>query len=139
MGNFLIFALKPCNDFAKWAYYTEFCYPNNPNQCRDPTIGLNHDFGNCGPLSKPALLLGIPDTYFTHCCLNHDVCYGVCGKSKKSCDDDFNACMENTCNQLNWLHKNVCETARPLYMKALEFGGQEAYDDTQTDNCCSKN
>lgn len=34
------------------------------------------------------------------CCLDHDACYQNCKSSKKICDDEFNKCLKEECNQL---------------------------------------
>jgi RHS repeat-associated protein len=75
---------------------------------------------------------------FSPCCQNHDDCYGECGKSKSSCDNNFLSCMVGSCGSpfFNPFY-STCGGLALLYYGAVAGAGQGAYDDAQgkCDDC----
>ncbi|KAI3387800.1 hypothetical protein SNEBB_009686 [Seison nebaliae] len=61
----------------------------------------------------------------TLCCDDHDKCYGSCNEnsSKKTCDEQFNRCMNNTCNRYSRFRSWVCHIYRFGLHKVVEKFG----------------
>jgi len=91
----------------------------------------------------------VPDSYrgsvsFTPACKRHDACYGICGKTKSQCDNQFGEDLRNAC--LAAYRKNVitsrqlseCFARAALYQNAVEWGGGEAYRKAQENCKCSQ-
>lgn len=73
-------------------YATEEPKPAQPN---DPTADVN----GCGPGWGAKLVPEKPGGYdFHEACNEHDRCYQTLGKTKKQCDDEFEAAMKKVCD-----------------------------------------
>jgi RHS repeat-associated protein len=95
---------------------------NNPTNYTDP-------FGEsvfCG--SGPTSVF-IPDSWygkysFAAACINHDDCYGECGKVKMACDRAFYTDLLKECSKLTgYWHSDCVVTARTYYYAVSRFGG----------------
>ena len=73
-------------------YATEEPKPAQPN---DPTADVN----GCGPGWGAKFVPEKPGGYDFHkACNDHDRCYQTLGKTKKQCDDEFEAAMKEVCD-----------------------------------------
>jgi hypothetical protein len=98
----------------------------------------------CGPHTSDPWSMVIPQKPFGYnfkdtACYNHDICYGVCGKSQGQCDNEFLSDMEKECNSKgNWFERQTClAAARPYYWIVGGLGG-DAYKDSQKHSKCGE-
>jgi hypothetical protein len=101
----------------------------------------------CGPAQDKLLDRLIPDrppTWFGPCdfrsaCRWHDECYGICGKTKRECDDGFWQRMEwDALFQKGPLRRCACSSLALLYHKAVVGFAQEIYGAAQKHACKEK-
>ncbi len=77
---------------------------------------------------------------FGHCCYDHDVCYGTCGRTRSDCDDLLLSCMLNQCSnysaQTMPIPRLLCRAQAIIYHAALAFVGDYAFGAAQRNNNC---
>lgn len=82
---------------------------------------------------------GIPGIYdFYEPCKAHDICYGTCGSSQQTCDDNFFNDMTAYCNAEHawWSPIGVsCRNYARLYHLAVSSAGEEAHASAQVEAC----
>jgi RHS repeat-associated protein len=123
----LPYFLRKPNEFNNYSYVQ-----NNPLQSIDP-FGL----AACGSGLTSYI---VPDTpfgfQFTHCCENHDDCYGgECQKPKERCDKDFYTCMIWACSLSN--NSSKCyATAKIYYQAVVKLGGGPFNEGRGVAPCC---
>jgi RHS repeat-associated protein len=111
---------------------------------RDYHDGFKPENFRCGPHRSSILSLIIPQhplgyNFKDTACYNHDVCYGICGKSQGQCDDEFLTDMEKECNSKgNWFERQACLLATKPYYYIVGGLGGGAYKDSQKYNKCDK-
>ncbi|ELR21579.1 uncharacterized protein ACA1_227800 [Acanthamoeba castellanii str. Neff] len=72
---------------------------------------------------------------FTPCC-DHDLCYQVCGGSKKACDDAFLKCLNDVCKQVKKKKQQAeCQQTAALFSLATTTFGCSSYQQSQTAAC----
>ncbi|KAK7162089.1 hypothetical protein R3I94_004666 [Phoxinus phoxinus] len=96
-----------------------------PNGCGSPLFGFQFDVG------MPSL---------TRCCNKHDQCYDTCGRKKNDCDEQFQVCLANICENLQTtlgLSQSVqgCESAVTLLFDTVMHLGCKPYLDSQRSSC----
>ncbi len=99
--------------------------------------------GYCGSGSTEKL---IRDRYFdadfSDACKAHDKCYDTCGRSKDSCDRQFERDMESECRStysgggLDYIKRNACIGVANTYAVAVERMGGDAYRAAQRSSGC---
>jgi secretory phospholipase A2 len=106
--------------------------------CRTGTYVSNPNFvasgGGCGSYG-----ISIDAPFGANsCCDQHDICYHTCTASKDSCDDAFDTCMQNSCDDEDDLEKVACRVQAEVFYKAVMELGCRAYQGDQEDACqCS--
>ena len=83
----------------------------------------------CGPKFTNILDKTLPNSGFTTCCNNHDLCYGRCNSNKVSCDNTFRTCMRNTCSTTK------CRDKADLFYNAVKLGACPFYLIAQNKAC----
>lgn len=118
-----------CGDGSSDIRYTPVPRPNYrpppPNGCGSPLFGFQFD-------------VGIPS--MTRCCNEHDRCYDSCGREKSDCDEQFQLCLENICQNLQMtlgLSQSVqaCESAVTVLFDTVMHLGCKPYLDSQRSAC----
>jgi len=145
-------------------------YPiDKQHACPHPTQNSEHlaASNTCGPSGggvSAALTAVIPNTYpavaypslvnmyvdgfgranFAGACDKHDICYGTCGTSKESCDDDLAMNMLKACSlefpispydlAQNQMHDN-CRHHAYVYWEAVRHLGSSAFQAGQDVAC----
>jgi len=109
---------------------------NNPAKFTDP-------FGETAFCGSGFSSRFIPDSWygkynFGPACSKHDDCYGECGQTKPTCDDDFYTNMLKECSKLTgyWL-SDCISTARTYYYAVKKFGNRP-YWNAQRECGCNK-
>lgn len=70
------------------------------------------------------------------CCNRRTACFQTCGSSKKSCDKDFDACVDGACNALaDPDAKEKCDSSAKLQKMLAGFGDCREYDAAQAAGC----
>ncbi|UJR34466.1 hypothetical protein I4U23_021873 [Adineta vaga] len=105
---------------------------------RRDTNGCGPRFLNIDPLLK---ITGLDE--IIKCCNGHDNCYGTCGKSKDTCDDEFGKNLNQTCEQYGgWLKlddqskKVTCSVGGKILYTIVNNLGQPFYEKAQKKNNC---
>jgi hypothetical protein len=82
---------------------------------------------------------------FGAACIWHDNCYGLCEKSKASCDKEFLNRMRNICNRYDnklpypYSDRSAClRTADTYYIAVVLFGRGPYYRAQRAGGCCPK-
>ena len=107
-------------------------------RCRTGTYVVNPSYtaggGGCGSYG-----IDIDAPFGANsCCEQHDICYHTCTQSKESCDDAFDTCLENSCDDEDDLEKVACRAQGELFYRAVMALGCGAYKDDQEEACqCS--
>ena len=79
------------------------------------------------------------ETYgITECCDNHDMCYGTCGKDKKTCDRNLVKCMKKKCELVSGTKKKECTEAGAHMEEYTLAAGCGEYMRLQKDGCDCK-
>lgn len=79
---------------------------------------------------------------FSDACKAHDECYDTCGKSKASCDRQFERDMESECRStysgggFDYIKRNACIGVANTYAVAVEQMGGDAYRAAQRSSGC---
>lgn len=82
------------------------------------------------------------DANFSNACKSHDQCYDTCGKSKSSCDSQFERNMEAACRDaypgggVDYIRRNTCIGIANTYAVGVEQFGGDAYRDAQRASRC---
>jgi hypothetical protein len=99
--------------------------------------------GHCGTSwHEPLVRDSWFDANFSNACKNHDRCYETCGKSKSSCDSQFERNMEAACRDaypgggVDYITRNTCIGIANTYAVAVEQLGGDAYRDAQRASRC---
>lgn len=92
----------------------------------------------CGPaifgdLSELSATLLPPE--FNACCHNHDVCYGTCGRTRRDCDQEFSACLNNALRQQSTASLLLLAPFPTLMSTAVTRFGCAFFRDAQRENC----
>lgn len=74
------------------------------------------------------------------CCNVHDTCYETCGKTQNECDNAFQICLNEACNQLNgdgfsWLiffRRAACKRDGAILFDIVNTFGSTAYSSSQS-------
>jgi RHS repeat-associated protein len=104
---------------------------NNPVKFNDP-LGLL----TCGSGWNEPFVPDNPFGYqFSHCCQQHDNCYGTCGSNKGQCDNDFEKCMVSSCENVPNVNRVHCRRLARIYSGAVKRYGGSAYGKAQEKNC----
>ena len=92
----------------------------------------------CGSSGFP---IGAPEFAFSECCNNHDFCYPVCGKEKRTFDYEFYSCMACACEDAydTSVGEELCLVLACLYFQAVDEFGCGAYEDSQDTGCICQN
>jgi len=70
------------------------------------------------------------------CCDLRHACYGICGSSKKRCEDDFKKCSDAACAAVvDAEEKKSCEQTSSIHAMSASFGGCKSFDDAQKSQC----
>ena len=69
------------------------------------------------------------------CCNKHDSCYDTCNKKKKYCDDQFNKCMLDSCNELRKELREGCRGTANVMYTTTGFLGCTFYLQSQDEAC----
>ena len=72
------------------------------------------------------------------CCHEHDVCYGTCGKPKKTCDRKLVECMTRKCGGGGGVEGEACMNAARHMEEYSQVAGCGEYKRLQTDGCDCK-
>jgi hypothetical protein len=164
VAGFGLFGARPakaetcsCNG-TPYDYSSQCCTPTgvqdrNPvgdlNRCPDLTPDPQHapTSNGCGPEGAWYTPL-IPNVWglanFTHCCDDHDICYGTCATVKDTCDSTFFACMQSEChswyqrvnaNPIDDILYQDCLEVAGAYYAAVHQGGSGAFNGPQQQAC----
>jgi hypothetical protein len=105
-----------------------------PKQCQKPVTP-----NGCGSASTQNLVPDRPFGFdFTPACNVHDICYGTCGTTQKSCDDQFISDMYDICvrEASSDINANLCMLIiANIYVIAVRNLGAGPFRDGQRDNC----
>ncbi|MEM7205866.1 MAG: Ig-like domain-containing protein [Planctomycetota bacterium] len=110
-----------------------------PNGCGPAWLGpIGPALANC--FAVGLTLFTLEKVCFTPDCNRHDLCYARKGVSRSGCDDDFHSDMCQTCESrfsgtLEAAKLLQCKIRAAAYYKAVQWGGQGAYDDAQKATC----
>ena len=76
---------------------------------------------------------------FTPACNKHDICWGVCGSSKKKCDKEFRDDLFELCDdrygKWNFVALALCRSQAHFYYIAVVEGGEGAFESAQNEHC----
>ena len=74
------------------------------------------------------------------CCLEHDVCYGRCGKTREECDAEFEQCLKDYC-KTSEAHrhdkdlKKSCDMASKILWKSAYYMGCNLFIEAKKKHC----
>uniref|UniRef100_A0A915JWG9 Group XIIA secretory phospholipase A2 n=1 Tax=Romanomermis culicivorax TaxID=13658 RepID=A0A915JWG9_ROMCU len=76
----------------------------------------------------------------TSCCDRHDHCYGTCGRTRESCEDELEQCILKICDDMNRVSADEsifkgCQTIAYTFAGTSRRVGCFAYLETQKDQC----
>lgn len=98
------------------------------------------DYGSCGPIELAVLVpdCPVPGACFTPACDNHNECYGICGVSKRECDEQFFRDLVAVCSRglsLTDPMYSHCRYVAITYWTAVVTVGDAAFAATQEGVC----
>lgn len=74
------------------------------------------------------------------CCLEHDICYGRCGKTREECDQEFEHCLKDYCATPD-AHRHdkdlrkSCDMASKVLWKSAYYMGCNHFIDAKKRSC----
>ena len=79
-------------------------------------------------------LIGVNESYFQDCCVQHDLCYQTCGAGvdKSYCEAVFARCLRKRCTQAK---ANLCQYVVQAFEEAFESQNCTAWDERQRWAC----
>ncbi|XP_072050415.1 group XIIA secretory phospholipase A2-like [Amphiura filiformis] len=119
----------------------KFTCPNGAKPKKNPNyVAISN---GCGAYGLKIDLSKLPN--IEKCCSRHDVCYGTCNKKMSTCDDDFNRCLNNMCEDLmqdmdlTEEEAEGCKMVAQLMYTTVQGLGCSAYLEGQKEACsCTK-
>lgn len=101
-----------------------------------PKSRQKYESTGCGGMQGGAQMITIStdekedEKAFSPCCDQWHACYGVCGMSKKSCDDGYKTCWEKRCGK-----DEECQKDADMAGIFIKFGGCAKYNSAQYMAC----
>ena len=95
---------------------------------------IDDSWNGCGPHILPDWLTDMADSVsgFRDQCNEHDVCYGICEKSRAQCEREFKAGMYGECNG-DW----GCEFIADAFHEGVYNFGEGGCRDSRRANGCT--
>ena len=87
---------------------------------------------------------GVKEEFLIACCNDHDVCYGMCERTKDQCDSAFRRSMIALCDTIlsdNWwqaLCRLLCSVDALVLHRAVVAFGETAFNDAQSCGGCNE-
>ncbi|CAF0748476.1 unnamed protein product [Adineta steineri] len=110
----------------------------NVIQCDDSTTTTDNNGFGCGPMgiNIDTVLRGLDRQSFIPCCVQHDLCYRTCNRTRSQCDCAFYRCFQQSC--VSRYPKCIdCYAYTIEFFKLVRIGGLPSYIHDQKNNNCT--
>lgn len=123
-------------DFGK----QKFCPPYRCRKGEEPVPKwpLKLTSPGCAGMGGMAMFggKGGDDDGLTQCCDLRHACHQTCGSLKTACDEEFQKCIEDTCNARDGEAKEACESSSGIYKIMVQMDNScQKYDSEQYTHC----
>lgn len=134
-------------------YYGDFDYSNmgvgmggGNQRCKEfkckqkgyapvPKRSMKFTSAGCDAIGGAAMMFdGDNGKPYESCCDEWHACFQICGSNKQTCDDDFDDCVDRTCQQAEQ-DEDACQQSAKQTKMMLNLAGCRSFDAAQNKAC----